>query len=76
MSFSGLSDGIRSTGFTLPGVTFSTLAPGSSSSALIVFGGRLGNNWFGESLVLSFAPGVTAVGADILNEIGEVGATP
>jgi hypothetical protein len=76
VSFSGLTNGIRPNSFTLPGVTFSTEAPGSAASALIVYGDSIGNNWFGDTLVLSFGSGVDAVGGDILNQIAEQGSAP
>jgi hypothetical protein len=53
VSFSGLT-GVRANGFMSSGVTFSTLTPFSASQALIGGGGKLGNNYFGNTLVLSF----------------------
>ncbi len=72
VSFSGLTDGTRPNGFTLQGVTFSA-APGGG---LIVFNGMLGNNFFGDTLALSFGSGVTAMGTDIVNALAETGAPP
>ncbi len=51
-------------GSILPGLTISTLHPGSASNALEVYGLSIGNSWFGDTLVLSFAPGVSAVAED------------
>lgn len=77
VSFSGLGASqpyIHPNGLVFPGVTISTVAPGMQSSALVVFKNSVGNNWFGDTVVLSFAPDVNAVGADIFNQVGEPGS--
>ena len=38
--------------------------------------GQIGNNWFGDTLVLTFAPSIAAVGFNVVSEIDEPGATP
>ena len=68
---SATSDGVFGPGDILPGLAISTLNPGLTSTALIAYGGgpvgtkSVGNNWFGDTLVLSFAPGVSAVAEDV-----------
>lgn len=68
---SATSNAVFAAGSILPGLTLSTLNPGAQSTALIVYGGgpvgtkSVGNNWYGDTLVLSFAPGAFAVAADI-----------
>ena len=70
------SNAVFDAGSILPGLTISTLAPGIQSQALIVDGGgpvgaiSVGNNWFGDTLVLSFAPGVLAVGENLFANTG------
>jgi len=76
VDFSGLTAGVRANNFSLAGVAFSTSQPFSSSSALLVFDNMIGNNWFGDTLNLSFSSGVNAVGADIVSRLGEVGVSP
>ena len=75
-SFAGLTQGIHANNLAVSEVTFSTQSPGQQSSALDVYGSSIGNNWFGDTLVLTFSPTVTAVGAQIVSEIGEQGASP
>jgi hypothetical protein len=62
---SATNDAVFAAGSILPGLTVTTLLPGMVSNALIVEGGSVGPNWFGDTLILSFAPGVSAVGTDI-----------
>lgn len=65
------ANAVFASGTILPGLTISTLSPGLQSTALIVYGGgpvgaiSVGNNWFGDTLVLSFAPGVSAMAEDL-----------
>ncbi len=55
----------------LPGIRIATLHPGSVATALIVGGSgpvgaiSVGNNWFGDTLVLKFSPAVAAVAWDM-----------
>ncbi|MGD0960019.1 MAG: hypothetical protein ABSB19_09440 [Methylomonas sp.] len=55
------NDAVFPLGSILPGLTISTLNPGLASNALVVYAGAIGNNWFGDTLEMSFAPGVSAV---------------
>ena len=64
------NDAVYAAGSILPGITVSTLNPGLQSTALLVYsagsdGFNVGTNWFQDTLVLSFAPGVSAVGEDV-----------
>ena len=65
------NDAVFAKGSILRGLTIRTLHPGSVSTALIVYGGgpvgsiSVGNNWYGDTLLLSFVPGVTAVAEDV-----------
>jgi MYXO-CTERM domain-containing protein len=63
-------------GLPLPGATVSTKGKGTPSSGLIVFRNSIGNNWFENRVVLSFAPDLNAVGVNVFSELGEVGASP
>lgn len=76
INFSGLTAGLRPDNFSLAGVTFSTLNPGASASALLVFDNMIGNNWFGDTLNLTFPAAVNAVGAEIVSQVGETGGSP
>lgn len=66
------NDSIFSTGSILPGLTISNLGAGNVPG-LVVYGDDsiwfgtkcVGNNWFGDTLELSFGPGVNAVGTDL-----------
>jgi len=70
---SATNDSVFSSGSILPGLTISNLSPSLASNGLIVYGGgaisggstSVGTNWFGDTLVLTFAPGVSAVGTDV-----------
>jgi hypothetical protein len=67
---SATNNSIFSSGSMLPGITISNSNP-LNTPGLIVYGAgaiygssnTVGTNWFGDALDLSFAPGVTAVGA-------------
>ena len=59
------NDSVFSAGSILSGLTIGTLHPGLQSNALEVYQGSIGNYWVGDTLVLSFAPGVSAVGEDV-----------
>lgn len=67
---SATNNGVFSTGSILPGLTLGTLNPGAQATALEVYSGgpvgtkSIGNNWFGDTLVLTFGPGVSAVAED------------
>ena len=52
-SFAGLTQGIHANNLAVSEVTFSTQSPGQQSSALDVYGSSIGNNWFGDTLVLA-----------------------
>ncbi|MDP9127760.1 MAG: hypothetical protein M3N08_05830 [Pseudomonadota bacterium] len=73
LDLSGLANGVYANGLTLSDVTFATLSPVSTSQALIVSAGRIGNNTFGDTLSLAFGPDVTAFGTNVLNAIAEPG---
>ena len=69
---SATSNSIFAGGSILPGLTVSNLNPKLTPGLIVygngaIFGGTktIGTNWFGDSLVLSFAPGVSAVAADV-----------
>jgi hypothetical protein len=65
------NDAVFSKGSILPGLKISTRHPGQAATALIVYAGgpagatSVGNNWFGDTLVLSFPNGVTVVGETV-----------
>ena len=50
------------TGGVLPGISISNLNPALSARGLYLAAGGVGANYFEDSLVLGFAPGVSAVG--------------
>jgi hypothetical protein len=61
------NDAVFAAGSILPGLKIKTLRPGSVSTALLVYAGgpvgatSVGNNWFGDTLVLELNPAVSAV---------------
>ena len=65
------NDGVFAPGDILPNLDIYTKRPGSPSNALIVYGGgpvdtvSVGNNWYGDTLILSFPSAVTAVGETV-----------
>ncbi len=62
--FSGT--GIRPSPYSnMAGLSITTLHPGMTSNALILSGDGIGTNWFGDTLILNFAPGVTAFGTTL-----------
>jgi len=73
---SATSNVVFAAGSILPGLTISTLAPGIQSQALIVDGSgpvgavSVGNNTFGDTLLLTFSPGVPAVGENLFANTG------
>jgi hypothetical protein len=62
---SSTNDAVFAAGSILPGLTISNSGPGPAATGLLVYGDNIGNNWFGDSLILSFSPGVSAVGEDV-----------
>jgi hypothetical protein len=62
---SSTDDAVFTAGSILPGLTISNSGPGPAATGLLVYGDNIGNNWFGDSLILSFSPGVSAVGEDV-----------
>jgi hypothetical protein len=65
------NDAVLSAGTILPGLTITTLSPGSAANALAFTGygsngsKSVGTTWYGDSLVFDFAPGVHAFAADV-----------
>ena len=65
--------GFFSTGSILPGLTISNLNPLNTPGLVVYNDGAIqvggtksvGTNWYGDTLVLNFAPGVSAVGTDV-----------
>ncbi len=72
IGFGGLTNGYYSS-LAVSGVTFTSVHPLFSSEAMVVYNGLVGNATFGDTLVLSFGSGVTAVGTNIINQIAEPG---
>ena len=62
---SSTSNSVFSAGSILPGLTISNSGPGPAAAGLLVYGNNIGNNYFGDSLILSFNPGVSAVGENV-----------
>lgn len=69
---SATNDSVFSTGSILTGLTISNLNPANTPGLIVygdgaIFGGTksVGTNWFGDALVLTFVPGVLAVGTDV-----------
>jgi len=73
---SATSNVVLTAGSILPGLTISTLAPANQSQALILDGDgpvgaiSVGNYTFGDTLVLTFAPGVLAAGENLFANTG------
>jgi len=65
------NDGVFAAGSILPGLMITTVHPGSKTTALAVISEgplgtvSVGDNWFGDTLVLSFPSGVAAVGENL-----------
>ena len=57
-------------GSILPGITISNQNAASYSTGLYVAGSSVACNWFGDPLVLSFAPSILAFGADFFASSG------
>ncbi len=68
---SATNDATFASGSILPGLTISTLNPGLVSNALSAYGGgpagskSVGTTWYGDTLILGFSSGVTAIGANV-----------
>jgi hypothetical protein len=64
-------DQVFTKGSIRKGIVITTAHPGETSTALIVFAGgpvsskSVGNNWYGDTLILQFPKGVLAVGANV-----------
>ena len=61
------NNAVFAAGSILPGIVLRTRHPGSAATALLVYGGgpvgavSVGNNWYGDTLVIALHPGVMAV---------------
>lgn len=66
-------DSVFAPGGIRPGLTLTTLNPGSVSTALDIEGSSgpksVGTNWFQDTLILGFAPGVSAVGETVFGNV-------
>ena len=71
---SATNDAVFAAGSILPGISVTTLNPGLVSTALEIQGGasgpkNVGTNWFQDTLILNFAPVVSAVGEDVFGDV-------
>lgn len=71
---SATNDAVIPAGTILPGLSVTTLNPGLVSSALEIQGSgsnpkAVGTNWFQDTLILDFAPAVSAVGENVLGNV-------